>query len=321
MRNVTVRIVRDDGLGDSNPSFLLGSGRWHIEKGGLEGYDGLDSEVSSDAYAVYDGSYLLGERSGNKDRTITAFYTGPQQEGRSEAESFFRAGYRYDVHVDTGQVRRWFSCRQCAMALPISPDSGFQQLMWTCIALDPYFLSEDSRSFNMAEAKRKFGFPYCSFAQRWAPTPEATNEAAADTVYGKNGVAQPAHIKGMVFGVISRNIAMDIGGNAPTFPRFDIKATGDVTTPQVTVKDAAGATVCSFGLAVTMKAGDVLVVDFATHPTTFQLNGADVSQRATAGSTLTCALNPGRSHVSWSAAGGDASMGLVPTIRDRFSTV
>lgn len=319
--DMSILIVRDDGKGEANPTFVIDDTAWYLLWQGLEGFNGIDYEVSTEDYAVHDGAYLLGERSPVKDRTIEAVYIGNADKGRREAESFFQPDKSYDVHVTRDGRRRWFRCRQYAFALPLDASRNLQKLVWTGLALDPYLLSEDEKSFNLAEAKGKFGFPFCSFAQRWAPSPEAPNEAAAGTVDGLGGIAQPSHVAGFVFGIVARKIDIDVEGNATVFPRFDIGSTGTVENPHVTVTNEVGNVVCDFGLAITMTEGQKLVVDFSAKPTVMELDGKNVSMRVTAGSTLVASLSPGRSTVTWTSDAGDASMSLTPTIRERYVTL
>ena len=72
LKQPTIRIGRDDGLGQDNPSFVIDGSYWSVAKDGLEGFDGLAHEVSTGEYAQYDGGYLLAERTGTVDRTISA---------------------------------------------------------------------------------------------------------------------------------------------------------------------------------------------------------------------------------------------------------
>lgn len=320
MRPPTILIVRDDGLGNANPSFLIDNRTWYVAKDGLDGFDGIESSVSTKDYAIYDGGFLLGERSTVKDRTITAWYVGDQATGRAEAESFFRSGYRYDVHINAEGRKRWFSARQNKLTLTVDNTCDRQKLIWTCIALDPYLISEDEKSFDLAAAVGKHGFPFVSFAERYAPTPEPAKARAM--VLAATEPERPANIKGFITGVISRKINMRVGGSAVAFPRFEIAATGDVVNPALEVENIAnGQVACNIGLSLSMKAGDTLVIDFDQRPTTIELNGQNVSQRVLPGSRLICSLEPDVWQVSWSSQSGDASMHVTPTIRERYSTI
>ena len=41
LKQPTIRIVRDDGLGQDNPAFVIDGSYWSVAKDGLEGFDGL----------------------------------------------------------------------------------------------------------------------------------------------------------------------------------------------------------------------------------------------------------------------------------------
>lgn len=319
-KNPTIRIVRDDGKGDENPAFLIDGRRWHILAGGLENFDGIDSSVSTAEYAQYDGSYLLGERSSEVDRTIDIFGEDPhltKDELRAEAERFFTSRAPYEVHVEWMGRKRFFYARNYKLRIPVDANYTGQRVTWTCLALDPYFLSEDEKSFNVADAKGKRGFPFASMATRWAPTPENADQNR----YARSSVGGHAHVRGFAVGVASRTITIENHGGGRAFPCFEVTAKGDVTDPSVTVKDEAGREVCAFTLTLTLHEGDRLMVDFAARPTSITLNGSNVSNKVAPGSTLTAALDPGSYKVSWAAASGDASMGLVPTIRERYVSI
>lgn len=313
MRIDRITVVRDDGLGESNPRFAFGKRPWLVVYEGLENFEGVDHEVSTSDYAQYDGSRLVSERSPSRDRTISAVGIGDPELLRAQAESFFIPRREYEVHVEAGGRRRFCRGRHYAFALRVDNMTGAQLLDWTFLALDPCWLSEDSKTFDIAEAKGKFGFPFVSHLARVAPQPES--EAAALSEYVEK------HVKGFVAGVLSPRIEMSNEGGFTAYPVFSIRATGEVVNPAVTVEDSAGVTVCEVGFALTMQAGDELVVDFSARPTAITKNGANASQLITPGSTLAAGIEVGDFTLTWSADSGDAALSVVPTIRERYATI
>lgn len=309
MREPVITIVRLDGLGEQNPRFRVGEGRWHLEREGLENFDGVPHEVSTQDYAQYDGAYLMSERSGTVDRTIAAAALGDVAELRAEAEAFFVPGHEYEVHVEAEGRRRYFTARQYAFSLPVDNRRRAQRLSWTCLALDPMLLDEDDKRFDLAEAERRRGFPFVSCVDRVAPEPEAARSSA------------PAHVAGFVVGVLSQEIVMENDGDAAAYPRFEISSTGSVERPSVSIVDSSGEVVLTFGVDVTMSAGDLLVVDFSTRPTTVELNGENCLNRVTSGSTLAVGIDIGTFRIRWSAESGDAALHIEPTIRERYVTI
>lgn len=303
LKQPTVRIVRDDGLGELNPSFLIDGRDWYLCQDGMEGFDGLSHAVSTGDYAQYDGGYLLAERTGTVDRTITAasrFSRIGRQDARDEAEAFFIAGRPYEVHVEYAGHERWCAGRQYAVSLPVAPRGGTQKLTWTLLCLDPYLMSEDEKSVDLVEAAKRRGFPFMSPAQR----------SAAE-----------GRVAGFVVGVIRNRVSMRNDGHAVAYPRFDVTATDDVSNPSIKVLDASGAVVGSVGLNLSLAAGDRLVIDFTARPTAIKLNGENVSSKVTRGSTLATGIPVGAFAVEWSAESGDAALSVVPSIRERYTCV
>lgn len=318
--------MRDDGRGEDNPSFLIGDGAWRIERDGLENFDGLSHNVSTQDYAQYDGAYLMGERTGTVDRTIQAFAVGDVAALRAEAEAFFIPGRSYEVHVEAEGRSRYAVGRQYAFRMSVDNRRHVQRITWTFLALDPMWYGEDERRFDVVEAKGKRGFPFVSFLSRVAPEPESDEgiEGAGPAGAAAEAQVDPApekHVKGFVAGVLSNLIEMRNSGNAAAYPRFDISATGSVVNPTVTVTDSAGEAVCEVGVDVTLQAGDELVIDFSARPTTIALNGENVSHLVTAGSTLATGIDVGTFYLGWSADSGDAALSVRPSIRERFLAI
>lgn len=313
MKEPKITIIRDDGLGDLNPQFVIDGKRWRLERDGLENFDRVEYSVSTQEYAQYDGAYLLSERSPAIDRTISAACVSEDIAGlREEAETFFIPAHAYEVHVEAEGRHRWFTGRQYAFALTVDNLRNAQRLNWTVLSLDPMLLSEDEKRFDIAEAAGYRGFPFLSFTDAVAPAPEARRAAAQKPV---------VHIAGFVVGVLSREIPMENRGDAPAYPRFEISASGDVVNPSVFIRDARGTTVTQFGVNLTMQDGDVLIVDFSARPTTVELNGENVLNLVKAGSTLATGIDVGRFTLGWSADSGDASLHIEPSIRERYTTI
>lgn len=311
-----ITVVRDDGMGESNPRFLFGagSGAWRIVYEGLDGFDGLDVDIATQDYAQFDGARVTGERTAAKDRTVSALGLGDPAELRRQAETFFIPGRSYTVHVEAGERRRYAAARHYGIRIATDNMRGGQLIEWTFLCPDPYWLDEDAREYDVAEADGGFGFPFMSLSDPWElEVPESDKSDAGDAI--------DYLIDGFVVGVISHKIEMRNDGSATAYPSFAIEASAEVENPRVAIYDAAGNVVCQFGVAVTMEAGDLLVIDFSARPTTITLNGANVSNMATAGSTLASGIEPGDFVLEWYADGGDAAMSVVPTIRDRYVTV
>ena len=81
-----------------------------------------------------------------------------------------------------------------------------------------------------------------------------------------------------------------------------------------------GAVACAVEMALTMRAGDELVIDFAARPTSVALNGANASNLVKPGSTLAAGIEVGDFALTWSAKSGDAAMSVEPSIRERYTS-
>lgn len=329
MRLDSILVTRDDALGDANPTFLLSdASTWRVSHGGLDGFDGLDVDISTQAYAQYPGARVTGERVAAVDRTVTGIGVGDPEQLRSQAERFFRPGRDYEVHVASGGRRRFCRARQMGVRLATDNATGHQLLTWTFLAPDPYWLDEDEHGFDVAEAQGLFGFPFMSLVEPYVL--EAQGDGAvpgAGPSGGETGEAATGGgvidciVAGFAMGALSHRIEMSNDGSATAYPSFRIEATGEVVNPRIAIYSASGAVVCSFGVAVKMGEGDVLVVDFSARPTSILLNGANVSNMATQGSTLATGIDPGKFELEWDADSGDAAMSVRPSIRDRYVTI
>lgn len=307
-------IEREDGLGADNPRFVVNGEdrRWLVPSDGLEGFGGVEYSVTTEEYAQYDGAYLLAERVPARDRTITAEAQFGRAEARDEARAFFIPRREYVVHCTyLGRTTRAVG-RQYAFDLSTDNVWGRQTLTWTFLALDPFWASEADRSFDLAEATPRRGFPFCSYATRVAPEPAAAAARAAAPV--------ERHVAGFVVGVLSRKIPMTNAGDVTAYPRFEVTASGDVAKPLLTIYDSAGAEVSHVGLDLTLRAGDRLVIDFSARPTSVELNGQNVANRITVGSALATGIEVGDFSLGWSAESGDAALSVRPSIRERYTS-
>lgn len=319
----SIVIVRDDGLGDRNPRFAIGTGRWVLAHGGLEGFDGVDVDVSVTQYAQYAGGRVTGERIASADRTISAIGLGEPASLRSEAERFFADGAGYEVHVTSGERRRMSLARSMGARLATDNATGHQLLEWTFLSPDPLWLDEDERGFDIAEASGCLGFPFMSLSTPFAIQPQGDEPGGGEAglrASGDGGWTEPI-VAGFVCGVLSHRIDLTNEGSSDAYPRFVIAATGHVSRPSIAIYNAAGDDVCHFGVETDMEEGDELVIDFSARPTRIELNGSNVSHLASAGSTLAVGIAPGAYSLEWSAGDGDAAMSVRPFIRDRYSTI
>lgn len=303
-----IEIERDDGLGEENPRLLADGTRWRVEVGGLENFGGVSYEIATQAYAQYEGSLPMRERTPEQDRTMVLAARFDRAEARDEAMAFFIPHREYVVRCTLLGRTRHFTGRQYALRVDLGSLSLPTRVTWTCLCTQPFWLSEDEHGYDLAEAQGRRGFPFVSLVDRVAPEPEAR-------------VTGPSHVAGFIVGIVSHATRLVNGGHVPTYPRFTISASGEVENPAVRVLDGSGETVLDVTVFVSMQDGDELVLDFESRPTSIALNGENVSHLVKPGSTLAASIGVGRYDVEWSAESGDASMQVVPSIRERYTGI
>lgn len=311
-RNLTIEIERDDGLGEGNPRLVADGSRWRVEVGGLEGFGGVTYEVSTQEYAQYDGSSLMRERTPEQDRTLVLGARFDPAEARDEAMAFFIPHREYTVRCTLMGRTRHFRGRQYAMDVELGSLALPTTVTWTCLCTQPFWLSEGEHGYDIAEAQGMRFFPFVSLVSGIKLPGTAENDA---------GAKAPAYIPGFVCGIVSHTLRLENGGHVPTYPRFAISASGNVENPTVRVLDAAGSAAMDVTVLVKMSDGDELVIDFDARPTAIELNGENVSHLVKPGSTLSASIGVGRYDVEWSAEAGDASMRVVPSIRERYTGI
>lgn len=302
-KQVVIRVVREDGLGDQNPVFTFDNVRWLIPSDGLDGFGGVEYSVTTEDYAQYDGAYLLGERVPARDRTITARAYFDRDEARAEAESFFIPRRHYYVHCTYRARTRFFTGRQYAFDMGTDNVFGRQVIKWTCLALEPMWLAEDEKRIDLAAALPKRGFSHLSWVGREPPT------------------APMAHVGGFIPGLYLNERWLENTGDAPLYPAFEIRAYGKVVNPVISVWDSTGKEVVHVALTVDLKEGDVLIIDFSKRPTSITLNGANAANLIRVGSTLAAGIEVGKFLVKWSADSGDASLHIWTSFRERYTAV
>lgn len=305
---LTIEIERDDGLGEDNPRLRADGARWRVQVGGLENFGGISYEVSTQAYAQYDGSLVMRERTPEQDRTMVLAARFDPAEARDEAMGFFIPHREYTVRCTLLGRTRHFKGRQYALDVELGSLALPTTVTWTCLSEQPFWLSDDEHGYDLAEAQRRRGFPFVSLADRVAPSPQARASAAG-------------HVAGFVVGIVSHATRLVNGGHVPTYPRFTISASGTVENPAIRVRDGSGGVVLDVTVLTSLRDGDGLVLDFESRPTSIELNGENVSHLVKPGSTLAASIGVGRYDVEWSAESGDASMQVVPSIRERYTGI
>lgn len=291
MEQVTLRIVRDDGL-----EFDIDNRVWMIPNDGLENWANLPHSVSVQENASYDGGVVTNRRVGSVDRSVRAELANPADNARMRMEAirFFNPKHTYEAHLTYQGRTLWcageqyaFKCDTGNVYQPVTFD-------WTILCPMPYLLSEDDFGKDVALINGKFGFPYHSVVQS---TP--------------SGVYK----RGFVMGVYAFDRVVDItnDGDVTTYPRVVISASGTVENPRISIGQ-------KFVRYVgTLQANDQLAIDFEQRPPRVTLNGRNAMNKVDRASSFTSLqIDVGDTTFEYDADSGENVMSVSLYYRKRY---
>lgn len=245
---VNVRILRSDGA-----EWLIGAGTgWKIDNDGLEGLNSLERDVETSEKVLTDGSNLIGKRLPEKDRTFSASYDGSDKAGeRARVISFLNGRYTFKAYVTYMGRTRW--CEGELLDSDVSTGNVHARMTatFTLLCLDPYFKDTDGNDRSFTDSVPMFGFPFVSILE-----PNVLRGFNASTLVfdGKNTVYN--------------------SGDVPCKYTVRMEAEGEIKNPTIT-KDGK-----FVKLLDTLKAGDVVEIDFQSVPPQIRKNGQNVIQIA-----------------------------------------
>lgn len=291
MKQVTLRIVRDDGA-----EFDIDNRVWMIPNDGLENWANLPHSVSVQENGSYDGGVVTSRRIGSVDRSVRAELANPDDNARMRMEAirFFSPKHTYEAHLTYQGRTLWcageqyaFKCDTGNVYQPVAFD-------WTILCPMPYLLSEDDFGKDVALIKGKFGFPYHSVVQS---TP--------------GGVYK----RGFVMGAYAFDKVVDItnDGDVTTYPRVVISASGTVENPRISIGQ-------KFVRYVgTLQANDQLVIDFEHRPPRVMLNGKNAMNKVDRASSFTSfQIDVGDTTFEYDADSGENVMSVSLYYRKRY---
>lgn len=283
--DVVVRIVRSDG-----EEYTLGNEPWRIPNEGLEDFNNLSYDVTSDEIPSYDGAIITSKRVSAKDRTIKAVlnYSEDQAAIRAEAIRFFNPKYSYTCYVTyLGRTRH---CEGEQIGFMVTTGNIYKkvELTWTILCPNPYMLDADIFGKDLTQSDPRFGFPWVSFLPPAEGEPKRTNVGFITGYYKYVG---------------SASIVND--GDVPSGIRMIISATDTVVKPYVTVGNKGRFEPPT----ATMKAGDKFELDASVRPPKVLFNGKNAIGLAGKNSNiLDMVIDPGVTKLSYGAQEGSGSM-------------
>lgn len=278
---VNLRIVRSDGQ-----EWRLGAGTsWGILEDGIEDMNDMSYTVETSANVLTDGSSLVGKRVGEKDRTITAQYSGSDKaEERGRVLAFLNPKHTYKVHVTYMGRTRWYEGELLAGNVGTGNVNKPMVVEFTLLCLDPYLKDEDANDRSLTDAEPYFAFPFVSVI-----------DDQDDKVLGFNASI-------LIFD--GKNTMIN-GGDVPCNYVVKMEFAGECVNPSFTKN---GRTV---KVLDTMKEGDILEIDFEASPPTVTKNGENIIRKVSRDSVFTgMELEVGTNEVSY-AIENEENLSLV----------
>lgn len=257
----SMRVVRSDG---QEMSFGDGT-QWVLSINGMEDWIALDYDVTTSENVLSDGSYVVGKRVQEKDRTMSAVYWGIDRlSARNSAISFFNPKFSFEAYVTYFGRTRWCEGEQIGFDCPMVTENTPTQITWTLLCPDPYLRSEYGNENYLTDANPMFGFPFVSHFKQ--PLPDGTKKPvgfiASRLIFdGKNTIYN--------------------NGDVETYYTIVCECEGEIKNPIFT-KDNKHVRMLG-----TYKDGDVIKIDFMQSPPTVTVNGVNSIQACSRDSNFT----------------------------------
>lgn len=283
---VTVKVIRDD-----NKEFIIDNFLWKVTSDGLDGWDMTGFSVNTENKAFGDGSFFMADRVPEKDRTIKAVLTNKNLSStmRQLTRNFFAQKHTYKIYLTYQNVTKWCEGRLIAFSLPTKNIHENLILQFTILCPQPFLLSVDDFSKNIAEINPKFGFPYVSLV-------------------GKSFIFSEYKFAKEVF--------VENDGDVETFIKVVIKAKGDVTNPVINKDEKF------IKLLDKLKFGDVVVIDLTQEPAKITKNGLNIIRLTDRKSSLTdIKLFVGTNAISFNAESGSNNMDVIIYYNKRYAGI
>lgn len=239
MSSVTVKFIRSD-----NREFTLNNDFWKIPSDGLEGFGSFNNTINTVDKAIGDGSIVTSYKVAKKDRTITAVSRNANMAEilRNEVTAFFNPKMTYKVYLTYMGRTRWAEGRIEKFNLSTGNIHSSMTLTVTLLSEDPFLKSYEDFGKDITSITPLAGFPYLSTVTQGSPT-------------------------GMFNFADEVDLSND--GDVEAYCKVVMVASGEVVNPKIIING-------HFVRVIdTMQSGDVIIMDFASHPPTVQKNGVN----------------------------------------------
>lgn len=274
---VYLRIVRSDGQEFLADGKYSGDADWGIIQ--LDGIGSPESEYFTENKAVGDGDIINGRRIKSRSISFTFIAKNARMNGvlRRAATSFFNPKYDFSLYVTYQGETKWIDGVLDAISIPSDALRTQQKVEGEFLCVDPLFKSVDSFGYDIA-----------------AITPLWTFEEIDDPDYGEPFDSYN----------FSKSVDITNDGDAETYCRVVIRATGNVTNPKFIHGDAY------IRIIDTMQSGDVIEIDIVNRRIT--KNGKNILVKIDRTSNFVdMAFSVGDNVVSYDADIGETEMSVT----------
>lgn len=285
MSEVLVRFVRDDGK-----EFIIDGDTWKIPEDGLDGFDFLDNDISTENNAQGDGSYQTGARIPEKDRTVKFELMNSNLNDlmRQLVRSFFNVKRTFKCYLTYGGQTKW--C-EGSIYQPSAPTANIYDRLEVSITLlcpAPYMYSNDDFAQNIASIIPIFEF-----------TLEIPDDGIEFDTFA-----------------FAKEVELDNDGDFETYCKAVMIAKGNVTNPVLKKDDKY------VKLLDTLQSGDVLIIDLVSSPAKITKNGENIIRLVDRTSSFTdMKFDVGNNTIGYDADNGSNLLDVTIYFNKRYAGV
>lgn len=230
------------------------------------GLESSELEISDTDNALVDGSTLDGKRIGSRIVHLEAtLRDGRNNEvNRQRIIKFFNPKYTGKMTVNHSGTKRNINYELEGWTF-VEPENVFSQLAIVADlkCLNPYMRNMDNFGKNMADVSKHIAFPWRVLKQKKPGVPAP-----------HKGLALQGQITG--YRTLKKEVVLPNDGDVPTGVQIQFVATrGSVINPKITLMGTGQ----FMRVVITMKQGDILLVDTDKRHQVITLNGVNVYQK------------------------------------------
>lgn len=283
--SVLVKFIRDDGK-----EFVIDGDTWKIPEDGLDGFDFLDNDISTENNAQTDGSYKTGSRIPEKDRTVKFELMDSKLNDsmRQIVRSFFNVKRTFKCFLTYGGVTRWCEGEIYSLSNPTKNIYDRLEVSVTLLCPIPFMYSDDDFAENIAGI-----IPMLEFDL------DITEEGVEFDTFA-----------------FAQEVEIDNDGDFDTFCKAVMVAHGEVTNPILKKDDKY------IKLLDTLQADDVVEIDLVSMPPKVKKNGENIVRLVDRTSSFTdMKFDVGLNTIGYDADNGSNLLDVTIYFNKRYAGV